>query len=229
MEEKLIRPSFNDLSESEEMYLATIARVQERQGSGPAPLSQIADALEVLSVSANQMVRKLEEARLVIYTPYKGVELTEAGLLAAQRTLHLHRLWEVFLVEFLHYTPEESDPLACRLEHALPAEAAERLAHFLDNATGSFSGEPALPQQDQPSSQIFTIPLSQARLNEKGRIAATSGDVATRSFLSLQGMSVGTVICLLASSGSEILVESETGRVVQFSAKLAETIRIIPE
>ena len=145
MQTNLLSPTNSVLSESEEMYLAAIARIQESKGTGPAPLSQLASSMEVLPVSANQMVRKLEEEGLVRYTPYKGVELTSAGAQAAQRILRHRRLWEIFLVELLHYTPEESDPLACRLEHILPTEAAERLAVFL--------GGRSEPPQSQPTSQ----------------------------------------------------------------------------
>ncbi len=145
MQTNLPSPTNSVLSESEEMYLAAIARIQESKGTGPAPLSQLASSMEVLPVSANQMVRKLEEEGLVRYTPYKGVELTSAGAQAAQRILRHRRLWEIFLVELLHYTPEESDPLACRLEHILPTEAAERLAVFL--------GGRSEPPQSQPASQ----------------------------------------------------------------------------
>ena len=186
--------------------------------------------MEVLPVSANQMVRKLEEEGLVRYTPYKGVELTSAGAQAAQRILRHRRLWEIFLVELLHYTPEESDPLACRLEHILPTEAAERLAVFL--------GGRSEPPQSQPASQnqegveggsVFTNSLSQARLNERGKIVAIHGDAAIRSFLELQGMCSGAWISVVGTSGSELLVESETGRVVLLSARLANSIRIISE
>ena len=136
-----------NLSESEEMYLVTIARLVESGQSAPTPVAQLACELAIAPVSANQMIRKLEEVKLLYYTPYKGVELTEAGWQAALDILRHRRLWEVFLVEKLHYTPQEAEVLACRLEHNLPPEAAARLAAFLGHPTSSPQGHP-IPNQD---------------------------------------------------------------------------------
>jgi biotin operon repressor len=48
-----------NLSDSMEMYLVTIANL--RKGDAPVPLSQLAGSLEVTSVSVNEMCRKLED------------------------------------------------------------------------------------------------------------------------------------------------------------------------
>ena len=51
-----------EISESEQMYLLTIARLIEGGQPEPISLSDIAKELSVLPVSVNQMVRKLEGA-----------------------------------------------------------------------------------------------------------------------------------------------------------------------
>jgi DtxR family Mn-dependent transcriptional regulator len=107
------------MSESEEMYLVTLARLNEAEGKDPTPVSRLAEELAVLPVSVNQMIHKLEESGLVKYTQYKGVTLTETGIRQANNILRSRRLWEVFLVERLHYIPDEAESLACRLEHAV--------------------------------------------------------------------------------------------------------------
>ena len=56
------------MSENEEMYLIKIARSNEA-GIDPAPLSILAQELNLQPVSANQMIKKLEEAGKVSYTP----------------------------------------------------------------------------------------------------------------------------------------------------------------
>ena len=86
------------MSESEEMYLITIARLGAKELQGLVPLSKLADALSVVPVSVNQMVKKLEEAGLVHYFPYKGVELTDQGRKVARQVLRHRRLWEYFFV-----------------------------------------------------------------------------------------------------------------------------------
>jgi DtxR family Mn-dependent transcriptional regulator len=217
------------LSESEEMYLATIARLQETGGSTPAPLSQLAEELAVLPVSANQMVRKLKDAGLVVYTPYKGVELTDQGAAEALRILRHRRLWEVFLVENLDYSPTEADPLACRLEHTLPPEAAERLANFLGNPSKSPSNKPI------PIAQAYTIhpaliPLSQLALNTPAQVLEIDTDPVERSFLESQGMLSGTRINVVASADSgDLLLHTGSGRKIQITAGLARSINVQTE
>ena len=75
------------MSESEEMYLITVARYVEDGYEGPVPLSRLAERLSVAPVSVNQMIKKLEEAGLVDYIPYKGVVLTATGRRTARSVL----------------------------------------------------------------------------------------------------------------------------------------------
>ncbi|MEE4194096.1 MAG: Fur family transcriptional regulator, partial [Anaerolineae bacterium] len=64
-----------NLSESEEMYVTSIAELVESTGQELVPLSLLASTLNIHAVSANQMIRKLEEYGIVNYQPYKGVVL----------------------------------------------------------------------------------------------------------------------------------------------------------
>jgi DtxR family transcriptional regulator, Mn-dependent transcriptional regulator len=218
----------NPLSESEEMYLATIARIQESGHPGPSPVSQLAEELAVLPVSANQMIRKLMEAGLVTYAPYKGVELTEKGLVEAMRILRHRRLWEVFLVENLCFSPEEADQLACRLEHTLPAEAAERLADFLGNPVESPLKMP-IPPAKTPLVHPDYLSLNQLSLNTTAQVMEIAADSTARSYLDLQGIRHGAKVSLVASSSSgEILLKSDTGIMVLISAEFARLIRVKP-
>jgi len=121
----------NNTSESGQMYLVTIARLSEMVDEYPIPISKVAEVLDITAISANQMVHHLEQKGLITYTPYKGVEFTEIGWQAGIKLLRARRLWEVFLVEHLHYAPGEVEKLACKLEHAIPNETADRLAEFL--------------------------------------------------------------------------------------------------
>lgn len=211
------------LSESEEMYLATIARLQEAGQAGPVPLSRLAEELEVLPVSVNQMIRKLEIAGLVAYLPYKGVDLTAEGMKEALRILRHRRLWEVFLVEHLHYSTREAAALACRLEHVFPAEAANRLGVYLGSPAVNPDGL-RIPVAITDPILIQITPLSQVRLNECGMVAEISSDPVTRKFLVLQGIHSGSKLTILANAGSEILAETGDGRIVMLSAAIAETI-----
>lgn len=132
-------------SPSEEMYLITVAVAEEEGRPLPLPLADLAQALAISPVSANQMVRRLEERGLVKYHPYHGVALTIPGRQEARRVLRGRRLWGTFLVEHLGFTPEEADALACGLEHVTPPEAADRLARFLGDPALGPLGDPIPP------------------------------------------------------------------------------------
>ena len=127
------------------MYLITLAVAEEEGRTAPLPLADLAQRLDISPVSANQMVRRLEERGLVDYHPYHGAALTPEGRVAARRVLRGRRLWATFLAEHLAFTPQEADSLACSLEHVTPPEAADRLARFLGNPAVGPLGRPIPP------------------------------------------------------------------------------------
>lgn len=214
-----------NLSESEEMYLVTIARLVESGQSAPTPLSRLAGELAIGPVSANQMIRKLEDANLVYYAPYKGVELTEAGWLAALPILRHRRLWEVFLVEKLGYSPREAELLACRLEHVLPAEAAARLSAYLGHPTSSPQGHP-IPATEATQVQENELNLAQVLPGQEACISRLACDSAARLFLDSQGIQPGKTVYILAAAGDNLLVKAGDSN-VNLSSDLVKTIWVV--
>ena len=129
--------SFN---ESTEMYLKTI---RELTGNNePVPISALARRLEVSTVSATEMIHRLEDHNLVMHTPYKGVRLTDDGCSHASEVIRSHRLWERFLADHLQISWERVHDVACRLEHATDPEVTNALADFLGNPETCPHGNP---------------------------------------------------------------------------------------
>ena len=89
------------ISDSVQMYLVKLKRLEEEVN--PVPLSYLADSLSISPVSVNEMCRKMQDQELIDYQPYKGASLTPEGEREALKILRRHRLWEVFLVEELHF------------------------------------------------------------------------------------------------------------------------------
>ncbi len=211
------------MSESEDMYLLTVAKLVEAGAEAPIPVSRLAQELSIQPISANQMIRKLEEAGWVRYTPYKGVALTEEGEGLALRTLRHRRLWEVFLVENLKMTPDEADELACRLEHILPAEVAERLAGFLGHPTTSPRGMP-IPDLGVEISLPEDMALSQLEVGRGGQVTRVEAEGAAQAFLTGEGIRPGAAITILgAGSEGAVLVKME-GRQVNLAKGVAEKV-----
>jgi DtxR family transcriptional regulator, Mn-dependent transcriptional regulator len=221
--------SLNTPSESEQMYLVSMARLAEMADECPIPVTQVADLLGVTSISANQMIHRLEEMGLVTYTPYKGVEFTDQGWQSAAKILQIRRLWEVFLVEKLGYAPQEAETLACRLEHAIPEETAQRLAVFLGRPAVSPQGK-VIPQMETPGSLRPGTPLSQQPANSRCMIATVQAGEEERAFLRASGANVGDEVYVLASQqDGACLIEGGNGITLSISSELSSLILVKPE
>lgn len=221
--------SLKNQTESEQMYLVSIARLAEVVDECPIPVAQVAELLGVTSISANQMIHHLEEVGLVTYTPYKGVEFTEKGWQSATNILKNRRLWEVFLVEKLHYDPQEVETMACRLEHSISDETAQRLAEFLGWPKVSPQGKP-IPQRI--SNDIFHpgMLLSNLSAGISGTVNSILTGKAEKAFLSQSGIRIRAQVKILASQENEgCLIQCGDDNPIALNADLSQQILIDPE
>lgn len=127
---------------SAEEYLEAIYRLEGEAEGGVVPLATLAEHLAVSPVSANQMVRRLEERGLLTYTPYHGVALSEDGRARAAGLVRRHRLWERFLADVLGLPWDQVHEEACRLEHATSPLVEAHLARFLEEPQTCPHGHP---------------------------------------------------------------------------------------
>ena len=118
-----------EYSESVEMYLKEIYLLS-RDGE-PAKTGAIADRLGVSPPSVTDRLNHLTEQGLVTYEKHRGADLTDPGEEQAIRLLRKHCRIERFLVQHLEVT-EGFHEEACRLEHAISDDIAERLDRFVD-------------------------------------------------------------------------------------------------
>lgn len=101
----------------------------------------ITNMLQISAASTTEMLNKLVAEEYVTYERYKGARLTEKGIMFAERLIRTHKIWEVFLVKSLGFSPEEVHAQAEVLEHASSPELIERLVEFLDDLTHCPHGE----------------------------------------------------------------------------------------
>jgi DtxR family Mn-dependent transcriptional regulator len=213
-------------SESEQMYLITIASLIEDGLAEPIPLNAIAQEMSVLPVSVNQMVRKLEGAGLLHYSPYKGVELTPQGRQIARRTLRNRRLWEVFLVEQLNLPIAEADAMACTMEHVTTNEVAQRLSILLGEPTVSPGGKRIPPTEGEQEIQDW-IPLKDLEVGSMGQIAQVQSQPDAKSFLLEQGLRPGATVSIKAIGKNRSRLVQIADGFVQLSEGLAGEILIL--
>lgn len=215
------------MSESEEMYLVIIAKANE-SGQDPVPLAHLANELKVQPVSANQMIKKLEEAGKVVYTPYKGVGLTTIGKNEAARILRHRRLWEVFLAERLGFSPDEADEIACRLEHVAEDDVVERLSSYLGSPLLSPQGKPIpAPSHSEDSDAELDAPLALCAAGSRVTISAIKSGEAEKNFLRQAGLMLGAQLTVVAIQATgACLVKPEGFPFVQLSEQMAHEIRV---
>jgi Mn-dependent DtxR family transcriptional regulator len=114
-----------------DQYLKAIYVVQQLE-DGPASTGAVADCLDVSPASANEMIGKLESEGLCDHEKYKGVDLTEAGIVRARDALQHYCIIERFLLEVLEV--DEFRAEARQLEPVIDETVAERLDTIIDRA-----------------------------------------------------------------------------------------------
>jgi len=107
-----------------DQYLKAIYLIQEME-DGPAATGALAEMLDVSPASANEMIGKLEARDLADHEKYKGVRLTEEGIVRARDALQTYCIIERFLANVLDVEDFRSE--ARELEAVIDDTVAERL------------------------------------------------------------------------------------------------------
>jgi DtxR family Mn-dependent transcriptional regulator len=148
-----------ELSITEENYIKSIYHLSAG-GTESVSTNSIAQSMSTTAASVSDMLRKLSEKKIADYEKYKGVALTELGLLIARRLVRAHRLWEVFLSEKLGYQWHEVHELAEKLEHIRDENFVERLDNFLGNPQFDPHGDPIPDVHGNIQPKSNAVPLS---------------------------------------------------------------------
>ena len=155
----------HEFAEHEEMYLKTIAEIS-RQGH-LLPVTSIAERLGISTVSASEMVHRLQDRGLLEHTPYKGVRLTAEGRSRADGILRRHRLWECFLAEHLKLPWNLVHDIACQLEHLSEDALIDALNEYLDFPSYCPHGN-VIPSSQGVLEVRVATPLSDLEIGQEG-------------------------------------------------------------
>ncbi|TLX74035.1 metal-dependent transcriptional regulator [Labilibacter sediminis] len=133
-------------SVSVENFLKNIFTLKEDEQK-KASTSILAERLGISGPAVTDMAKKLSLRGLILYQPYKEIELTDEGLKIAIRILRRHRIWEMFLHQVLHMDLSEVHNEAELLEH----QTSDALLHKIDQYLGSPEFDPhgdPIPKED---------------------------------------------------------------------------------
>jgi DtxR family transcriptional regulator, Mn-dependent transcriptional regulator len=153
---------------TEENYLKAIYKLSQTQKDGVST-NAISDTLETKASSVTDMIKKLSDKGLVNYVKYQGVTLTPKGKKIAVSIIRKHRLWEVFLVNYLNFKWDEVHDLAEELEHIDSEKLIDSLEKFLEYPKYDPHGDP-IPDKDGNIFHHKEISLADLGENESGII-----------------------------------------------------------
>lgn len=143
---------------TEEDYLKAVLKL-EPLGEAVSTNALSAE-LKTTPASVTDMIKRLGDKRWLLYTPYRGVSLTEEGRRIALRTVRKHRLWEVFLVEKLRFSWDQVHDTAEQLEHIRSPDLIRKLDEFLGFPKFDPHGDP-IPNEEGEVESRHTRKLSE--------------------------------------------------------------------
>ena len=220
------------LSAATEDYLKTILHLREEapvSASAEAVTTQaIAGRLEVAAPSATAMIKKLATLGLVRHTPYRGVELTDAGEKAALEVTRHHRLSESFLTEILGLEWDKAHIEAEKWEHVLSEEVEARMAAMLGNPTHDPHGSP-IPTLDGRMARETGEPLAHMKAGARAVVRRVSDeDAAVLRYLQSVGLVPGARVEITRAVPAEGVMQIRVGE-TEHTIGLAPTLAVIAE
>jgi DtxR family Mn-dependent transcriptional regulator len=211
------------LSQAVEDYLKAIYMLA--QGGARVTTNELADRLGVAPASVTNMMKRLAGLRLVRHTPYRGVELTEAGEKVALEVVRHHRLLELYLSRHLGVSLDRVHEEADRLEHVLSDELEERIAGALGEPAHDPHGHP-IPTREGAVPTPAGSALTDGKPGQRGLIVQVSDrDEKVLRDLSSAGLLPGAALEVVAAGARHLDLRVE-GRPRRVSAALAGAVYV---
>ena len=177
----------------EENYLKAILSLS-LQGEELVSTNSIAAEMNTSAASVSDMLKKLQEKKLIIYKKYKGVALNKQGKSIAVNILRKHRLWETFLVKKLDFNWDEVHDVAEQLEHIKSEELIDKLDSFLNYPKFDPHGE-VIPTKEGTIPQTDRVLLSEIEENTNGIVlGVTLDETSFLQYLNKLEIEIGTEI-----------------------------------
>jgi DtxR family Mn-dependent transcriptional regulator len=160
-----------------EDYLKVIYGINER---GDRVTTQaIAAQLDVAPPSVTGMLKRLSDLKLIVYEPYRTIDLTDSGRKVALEVVRHHRLLELYLAEALGYSWDEVHEEADRLEHLISEEFERRIDAVLGFPTIDPHGDP-IPSATGDVSTVSDDRLGAMATGESGVVVRVQDSDAER-------------------------------------------------
>lgn len=214
-----------ELSESEEEYLEALYRLggHERQ----VKVGELAKELKVKEPSVVEMLRKLDNKKLVDYESYAGASLSEKGEDEGRRVTRRHRLAERLLSDVLNRDLPRIHEEACKLEHSMADETADEIARVLKNPETCPHGHPIPEKKSEPKSEDL-IKLTEGEKGEDYRVVSIPEEKEDVQRLLPLAILPGAKIRIDEKPSFSAIMVSRAGDKVALSRDIASEIEVRP-
>src|SRR6478736_7909494 len=211
-------------SSSKENYIKAIFHLQEEDGM--VTTNALAAELNTRAASVTDMLKKLKAQKLLLYEKYKGSRLSNEGRKVAIQIIRKHRLWELFLVEKLHFGWEEVHEVAEELEHISSKKLIDRLDAFLDFPQTDPHGDP-IPDSNGKVPSVHLLTLANLPVNTIAEICSIGNQsVEMMEILNHKNIRIGTLVEITRKfsfdHSLEIRIQKQTAFTI--SAELANLL-----
>lgn len=206
---------------SRDDYILAIYDHMEK--SGYTTNKQLSEALSIKAGSVSEMLKKLVESGDVCIND-REVYLTEEGLIKARRLLTKHRLWELFLVEYLGYSWQDVHEDAKALEYVTSDNLKNKLNDFLERPMHCPHGNEIF--DNHPEKDVLKK-LSYVYSGETCKVHKVTDDKELLKYLEAKDIALGDELFIKAvdSFDNSILV-SKNGKDIHVAGKAADRIMV---
>jgi len=216
------------LSPTEENYLKALLHLTINNDKQEAGTNEIAAYLGVKPATANDMLKRLKEKKMIVYEKYRKISLTEKGRMSATQVIRKHRLWETFLYEKLDFTWDEVHEVAEQLEHIQSVKLIDKLERFLNNPQFDPHGD-AIPNAKGEMRAPFKKTLAEVDAGKTCKMVAVKDNTAPfLQYVMKVGLGINNKIKVIGKQSYDALMEIEVdGKKSHVSQKFAENILVV--
>jgi len=209
---------------SKEDYLGVIYKHLDE--SGEIKANVISDKLRISGAAVTDMLKKLSKEGFIKYQRYKGIKLTAAGRMYAQKMVRRHRIWEVFLNQVVGMPWDKVHDEANRLEHSGSDELINKMEEMLDFPEYDPHGDPIPSKEGKVPKLRKNIPLSFLKEGETGKVVRVNDfDENFLAYISEIGIELNEIIDLIEiRSFDQSMHIKVKGKDWNISRKLAENV-----
>ncbi|MDD1779534.1 MAG: metal-dependent transcriptional regulator [Candidatus Helarchaeota archaeon] len=222
MENKSDRP----LSEKEDEILEFIGKLYEIHQQKTIKRIDLAKDLHCSPSLINKLLISLENRKLITHEKYGEIAFTEEGLTQARNLIRKHRLSESLFVKILGMNPSEVHDYACKFEHVMDDNLANRIDAVLKNPNACPHGNPISSSKTKEGAEFNPLnSFSASSQVQVMRIRNESSDFLKKLYQA--GIEVGVKVRIIEKSFDGTFLVEINGKKLPLSEETAQNLLVI--